>query len=218
MDKRVFLYCPIAGRMRALQSQGTDMKSIMRAVLVAAIITGVCAPPLSATTLLAKSDRDMAKEADMIVVGRCIKTRSEWVGKVLVTVATMDVSETLKGSAKKTIEIVLPGGIDTKRKVPVAMTYAGAPTLTPNEQVFLFLTRDAELDNAMTITGFSQGKYNVVVNPKGKNIVTRNVSDARFIGGQGITEGSRDSRTLNQFKSEVQGYLKNPGRNMEKSK
>jgi hypothetical protein len=210
--------CPIAGYEQASFMQGISMKQIMQAALVVAAFS-IGAPSASATTLMAKSDRDMSKEADMIVVGRCIKTRSEWVDKVLVTVATMNVTETLKGDTQKTIEVVLPGGIDTKRKVPVAMTYAGAPTLTPNEQVFLFLTRDAALDNAMTITGFSQGKYNVVADPQGKSIVTRNVSDARFIGGQGMSEGSRERRTLNQFKAEVQGYLKNSGTNtMEKSK
>jgi hypothetical protein len=193
------------------------MKKLMRAALIAAVV-GVCAPTVSATTVVAKTDREMTKESDMIVLGRCVKTRSEWVDKVLVTVATVDVTETLKGGAAKTIEVVLPGGIDTKRKVPVAMTYAGAPTLIPDEQVLLFLTRDAALDNAMTISGFSQGKYNVVADPKGKSLVTRNMADARLIGGQGITEGSRERRSLSQFKSEVQSYLNNVGRDMEKKK
>jgi hypothetical protein len=193
------------------------MKKLMRAALIAAVV-GVCAPTISATTVVAKTDREMTKESDMIVLGRCVKTRSEWVDKVLVTVATVDVTETLKGGSTKTIEVVLPGGIDTKRKVPVAMTYAGAPTLIPDEQVLLFLTRDAALDNSMTISGFSQGKYNVVADPKGKSLVTRNMADARFIGGQGITEGSRERRTLSQFKSEVNSYLNNVGRDMEKKK
>jgi hypothetical protein len=193
------------------------MKKLMRAALIAALV-GVCAPTVSATTVVAKTDREMTKESDMIVLGRCVKTRSEWVDKVLVTIATVDVAETLKGSSAKTIEVVLPGGIDTKRKVPVAMTYAGAPTLIPDEQVLLFLTRDAALDNSMTISGFSQGKYNVVADPKGKSLVTRNMADARLIGGQGITEGSRERRTLAQFKSEVKSYLNNVGRDMEKKK
>jgi hypothetical protein len=193
------------------------MKHKMLTALTAVFI-GVAASSVSATTVQVKSDREMSQEADMIVVGRCVKTRSEWVDKVLVTVATLDVSETLKGSAKKTIEVILPGGIDTKRKVPVAMTYAGAPTLTPKENVFLFLSRDAALDNAMTITGYSQGKYNVVADPNGKSVVTRNISDIRFVGGQGLSEGSRERRTLSQFKGEVQAYLSNAGRDMEKAK
>jgi hypothetical protein len=198
-------------------AKGTCMKKLMRAVFIAAVV-GVCAPTVSATTVVAKTDREMTKESDMIVLGRCVKTRSEWVGKVLVTVATLDVTETLKGGSAKTIEVTLPGGIDTKRKVPVAMTYAGAPTLIPDEQVILFLNRDLALDNAMTISGFSQGKYNVASDPKGNNIVTRNISDARLIGGQGIAAGSRERRTLSEFKSEVQSYLNNAGRDMEKKK
>ena len=158
----------------------------------------------------------MTQEADLIVVGRCLNTRSEWMGKVLVTVATLEVTETLKGSAKKTISVVLPGGVDTKRKVPVVMTYAGAPTLRPNENVFLFLNQDAALDNALTVAGFSQGKYNVVADPTGAKLVTRNMSDIRFVGGRGMSEGSRERRTLGEFRDEIRGYISATNNDVEK--
>jgi hypothetical protein len=193
------------------------MKSMLYAVFTAATLM-VVAPSVSATTIQVKSDREMSRQSDMIVIGQCLKTRSLWIDKTLVTIATLQVQETLKGSKSKTIDVVLPGGIDHKRKVPVAMTYAGAPTLIPKEQVFLFLTRDAGLNNAMTITGFSQGKYNVITDTKGKKSVTRNAADVNFVGGSGAAGASREARSLDQFRTEIKGYLSNAGRDVEKIK
>jgi hypothetical protein len=72
------------------------------------------------------------------------------------------------------------------------------------------------LNDAMTIAGFSQGKYNVVADPNGAKVVTRNASDVRFVGGRGMSEGSRERRTLNEMREQVQAYLKNTSNDVEK--
>src|SRR5688572_22135531 len=69
---------------------------------------------------------DMTAGSEVIVQGTCTDLRSVWVGRNLVTLATVAVSEALKGSTGETITVVLPGGSDSNRKFPIAMTYPGA--------------------------------------------------------------------------------------------
>src|SRR5688572_29011312 len=88
---------------------------------------------------------DMIDQSDLIAIGSCVDTRSVWIYRTLVTLATISVAETLKGAELPTITVALPGGIDANRKFPVAMTYPGAPRITAGEDVFLFLTADAEI-------------------------------------------------------------------------
>src|ERR1043165_6314329 len=96
--------------------------------------------PIPDTTLaLALSLEDMVNQSDVIAIGSCVETKSVWVDRTLVTLATFSVTESLKGNATSTITVELPGGIDANRAVPIAMTYPGAPNLTPGENAFLFL-------------------------------------------------------------------------------
>src|SRR3954447_23454044 len=82
---------------------------------------------------------DMVKQSDAIVIGNCTETKSVWIDRNLVTLATVSVTESLKGEAS-TLTVALPGGVDANRKIPVAMTYPGAPQMRPGEDVFLFLS------------------------------------------------------------------------------
>src|ERR1051325_7375943 len=95
----------------------------------------------AAGTATGLSDRDLALQSELIVTGRCVDTRTAWIenGRVLVTLATISVDEVIKGNNTPTVTVVLPGGADANRRIPVAMTYAGAPTIAPQEAVFLFL-------------------------------------------------------------------------------
>src|SRR5687767_6125034 len=84
--------------------------------------------------------QEMVSQSDLIAIGSCVETKSVWVDRSLVTLATINVAETLKGAELGTVTVALPGGVDANRKFPVAMTYPGAPQITPGENVFLFLT------------------------------------------------------------------------------
>src|SRR5215510_13414455 len=102
--------------------------------------------PIPDTSLaVALSVQDMVNQSDVIAIGNCVETKSVWVDRSLVTLATVSVSESLKGSETSTITVALPGGVDANRSIPVAMTYPGAPQMQPGENVFLFLTASTDV-------------------------------------------------------------------------
>jgi hypothetical protein len=147
--------------------------------------------------------RQMVKESSSIVIGQCAETRSKWVGRSLVTEATISVEEALKGDAaagtQMTVE--LPGGIDPNRKV--AMTIAGAPHISPGEKVFLFLFRPDDGANSYSVMGFAQGKYSVGQTKDGEEVVTRDMSSGPLQKGVGLTRGNHQAIPLSKFKEWV---------------
>lgn len=172
-------------------------------VVFAVLVSGVAA----ASTYTVLSERAMTRQADAIVLGRVVDTRSKWIGKTLVTLVDVKVDETLKGPSKGMVEVVVPGGIDANRRVPVAMTYPGAPRLLPDERVALFLESTPVKAGAMMVSGYAQGKYSIVSDGSGRSVVTRNPSVAGGVGSAALREGSTERRTLQEFRRQIQGYL-----------
>lgn len=164
--------------------------------------------PVADTTLaLALSVADMTDQADVIAIGNCVDTRSMWVDKSLVTLVTVAVGEALKGIPGDTLTVVVPGGIDTNRKIPVAMTYPGAPRLTPGETVFLFLNADSEVGGGYNVTGFSQGKFSIVEGADGQPMVTRDLTKVALKDSDGVRRGSANMTPLASMKAQVKGRL-----------
>ena len=175
----------------------------------------VNAPPDDAlgtpdTTLaVALSLEDMVNQSDVIAIGSVQDTRSVWVDRSLVTMATVSLSETIKGTESGSLTVVLPGGIDANRKIPIAMSYPGAPRLTPCENVFLFLTADTELANSYAVAGFSQGKFSIVNDEDGVPVVSRDLTNLKLQGNNGVRRGGANVTPLDSFKEHVKGYLRN---------
>src|SRR5688572_9226009 len=119
----------------------------------------VASPPTSSGT--DASTAGLVGPSDVIVTGTCTNLESIWIndGRNLVTLATINVSDVLKGSVGSTITVVLPGGTDANRRIPVAMSYPGAPTIGSDEEVFLFLTQEDQVADAYAVVGFAQGKF-----------------------------------------------------------
>ena len=146
---------------------------------------------------------DMIDRSDLIAIGSCVDTKSVWMNRTLVTLATVSVAETLKGAEPRTIVVALPGGIDANRKFPVAVTYPGAPRMTPGEDVFLFLTADSEPGGSYSVTGFSQGKFSIVKDADGEPFVTRDLRRTNFKDNNGVRRGSADMTPLSTLKAQV---------------
>jgi hypothetical protein len=163
--------------------------------------------PAGATTARQLTNAELAVTADIIAIGRCTGVRSEWEGRSLVTVATVEVQETLKGSARKRISVVLPGGVDARRRIPVAMTWPGAPTLAVGEEALLFLVSDRSTSRGPIISGFSQGKFSIGRDAAGRRFVTRDLTGVTLQNGAGVTRGTRSRQPLDQFKAEIAGHL-----------
>lgn len=179
------------------------MKFVPRA-LVSALLLAVGASA-SATTLKPVTEATLTEDADAIVVGTVAASRAEWIGSTLVTSVTVKVDETLKGDNARRIEVLLPGGIDARRAVPVAVRYPGAPTLVQGENVVLFLNSTALKRDAHVISGFSQGKYTLSGSAGGAKSVQRAATGDR-------SDGVSDRRTLDEFRLQLQDHLAKPAR------
>jgi hypothetical protein len=173
--------------------------------LIAALPLG--SRPAEATTVSAMSNRALAETADVIVAGRCTSVRSVWEGRTLVTLATIDVTESLKGGQRRTVTVTLPGGIDARRRFPVSMTYAGAPQIAIGEEVFLFLGRGGISPDALSVLGFSQGKFSIVSDETGERVVSRNLSSITLAAPAGTHRGTATRVPLARFRDEIRGYL-----------
>jgi hypothetical protein len=150
------------------------------------------------------SNRDLTLQSDLIVIGQAVDTRVFWAnaGRNLFTLVTIATSETLKGDASATITVALPGGVDANRKIPIAMTYPGAPRIAPEEEVFLFLSRaDDEVTGAYAVTGFAQGKFSIETAGAGPGGGFRALAADKVVsvGGARVP--------LSTFKAEISGYL-----------
>jgi hypothetical protein len=170
------------------------------------------APPADAlqatdsTLAMALTVEEMVQQSDVIAIGNCLDIRSVWMDRNLVTLATVAVSESLKGAPGETLTVVLPGGVDANRKIPVAMTYPGAPRLTPGENAFLFLTSDSEV-GGYTVAGFAQGKFSIINDEDGEPVVSRDLRQMSLQGNNGVRRGGSNLIPLKNLKEQVKGYL-----------
>jgi hypothetical protein len=159
------------------------------------------------TLALALSIGDMTDQADVIAIGNCVETRSMWVDRSLVTLVTVAVGESLKGDPGETLTVVIPGGVDANRRIPIAMTYPGAPRLTPGENVFLFLNADSDVGGGYNITGFSQGKFSIVEGDDGQPSVSRDLTQVSLKDNNGVRRGIANLTPLSSLKAQVKGHL-----------
>jgi hypothetical protein len=163
--------------------------------------------PSSTSVAMDLSIEAMTGQSDMIALGSCVEARSEWVDRRLVTLARISVREVLKGENSSEITVVLPGGVDANRKFPVAMTYPGAPRISPDENVFLFLTQDDEVGGGYTLTGFSQGKFSIIKDENGQEVVSRDLTHTALKGKAGTRRGTVSQTPLSGLKEQVMRQL-----------
>jgi hypothetical protein len=160
------------------------LRSTARAVL-SLLVAAAAVPAVWATTAVERTESDMVQESALIVTGHCTHQRSQWVGRALVTLATIQVTEALKGEPGSTVTVVLPGGADSNRKIPVAMSYPAAPQIYQQEDVLLFLVPEDLVAGGYAIAGFSQGKFTLAENAQGKRVATQDLSALNLQGRSG---------------------------------
>jgi hypothetical protein len=150
----------------------------------------------------------LTQGAAMIVVGECTGTKSQWVERRLYTLATVTVTESLKGAAPEKVTIAIPGGIDSNRRIPIAMTYAGAPRFSPGEGVVVFLDdTQSEIPDSYSVMGFTQGKFSINKASDGEPVVMHDMTKATVQNGPGAIRGNLQSVRLSEFKELVRSYL-----------
>jgi hypothetical protein len=93
----------------------------------------------SATTFVVPKDDVLIRKAEAIVQGTVVSSYTrEAASKIIETVTTISVVETLKGNVGDSIDVVEPGGIYEKRGTFVE----SSPQFTPGESVVLLLSRN----------------------------------------------------------------------------
>jgi len=164
---------------------------VIAAALAACALT---AAPAGATTLLHLDDDQLIDRSSHVVTGTCDAVRAEWRGGTLVRLATIRIDGVLKGEAVSEVTVVVPGGLDLDREVPVAVIVPGTPTLARGERVLLFLEpaafgagfgkRATALGAApeLAVTGFSQGKFSIFEGAGGKAMVRRDLAGVALLG------------------------------------
>lgn len=181
----------------------------MRKAAVAALwllVLALAAPALWATTVVALSQPEMIQEADLILTGRCTRLESQWVDRQLMTLATVSVSEALKGQPGAEVTVVVPGGVDLNRKIPISQTFAGAPKMFVGEEVLLFLTENGRVAGGWSVVGFSQGKYTMTDSSQGK-AASQDLSGLDLRGRAGTSRGSARSVDLKDLRQQVKQSL-----------
>jgi hypothetical protein len=169
-------------------------KCYARCRLLLILLTALCALPARATTQEVRTGADLVRASEAIVVGRCAAVSTEWRDRALVTRYTITVDDSLKGEVGSELTLYLPGGVDNDRKIPIAVTVPGAPTLFAREEVLLFL-RDVPEAGGYSLLSLAQGKHTV----------------HRDAGGEGWlsfeTAGSVARRSLESIKAEIRAFV-----------
>jgi hypothetical protein len=111
-------------------------------------------------------------------------------GTKILTRTRISVEDTYKGTSGRSIDVVQLGGVVGH----VRMTVHGALTWAPGEEVLLFL--EPHQGGNWRVTGFFQGKYNVVRDRNGRPFIENapgggsGLVGAPSAGGQSRTSGT----------------------------
>lgn len=184
------------------------MKPALRRILCA-LLLGLCSAELEATTYTKiLTHKELTSEAGTIVIGRCTDIKSEWRDRRLYTVATVTIDETLKGKDAGTVRVLIPGGTDLNRKVPVTMAVEGAPNMSINEDMLLFLGQTPVRANEYYIVGLAQGKFTIHQESPKAGAPASGVMAGKTPATTGQEVSKRvDGASLAQFRKEIMGYL-----------
>jgi len=133
----------------------------------------------SGTVILALTLEDLARQADIIVLGKCESIYSEWGSerKDIFTYVTVIPEQCLKGNECPPELLIrqLGGRVDN-----IGLNVPGTPQFHLNERVLLFLKMTSP--SQYHVVGLSQGKYGVFTNAKdGKSYVKRDLSNITLV-------------------------------------
>lgn len=157
--------------------------------------------PASASTFVAMTAEELIAEADAVVQGTVIQLESRWDknGRIIVTEATVQVSEAIVGSAPSQIVVKTPGGEVANYR----MEALGFPQLAKGEEVILFLKADQNIQ-VSRIVGHQQGHFEVVKRLDGVSLAVPRIEDGvSFLTPSGKAIPAPRSRELTTFKGRV---------------
>jgi hypothetical protein len=177
----------------------------MRVLFVSLTLAlGLCAAP-SATVLLPAEFREIVSGSQVIVHGRVIDVRSDWVdgGTRIESAVTIESATFFRGAPVATVTFRTPGGeVGPYRNVMV-----GAPVFRVGDEAVWFLKAHG---TALHIFGLNQGLFRVRIDARtGRRLVIRQPLISRGAAAERITRGDTTRRplTLDAFGAEVRAAL-----------
>jgi hypothetical protein len=165
----------------------------------------LCFDHASATVVHPTDFSTIVAESGVIVHGRVVSVRAGLVGRprVIETVVTVAVIESLKGDVADTVSFRVPNGqVGRYRRVLV-----GAPEFTEGDEVVVFLKGRAP---AMpTVFGLSQGLYRVTRDTAARAMV---MPPRMTLGAERVVRGdlARGPIPIEAFAREVRALLGRP--------
>ena len=157
------------------------MKSHTVILAMSLLMLCLAASLSEATQVLQRSPQQLGQQSSLVVRGKVTGVRSYWNDKhtKIFTEAALSVDQSYKGAPPATVRILQLGGVVDNVKV----TVAGALQWRPDEEVVLFLEPYA--NGAYQVSGFSQGKFNVVRDPRTKQpyIERPSLDGVELVGG-----------------------------------
>ncbi|MFQ5511712.1 MAG: hypothetical protein ACE5EO_07685 [Candidatus Krumholzibacteriia bacterium] len=138
------------------------MKSTIRILVLALMTVSVGTQSSLATQVLYRSPEDLGQQSSLVVQGKVTGVRSFWNDKhtKIFTETEIAVDQSYKGDRPPAIRILQLGGVVDNVKV----TVAGALQWRTNEEVLLFL--EPYTTGTFQVSGFSQGKFEIVRDPR----------------------------------------------------
>lgn len=135
-----------------------------RIFIAAMLLSFTFLSPLSATTVVRKSLRQLIRASKTIVYGTCSHVETQTQGKFVFNVYTILVHQVLKG--EDSLEEIKFRQIKSMGGAPVGRI-AALPRFKPGEEFFLFLSEPGRSGYPLVV-GAYQGKFLIHTDPKTK--------------------------------------------------
>jgi hypothetical protein len=164
-------------------------------VLASFLTAIILASPARATLVKAVTFDDKVEHADAILLGRCTETRTAWDDqhRWILTYATFQVEQSVKGAPVREITVVTPGG-------SIGGLHQSSVGITPfdkGDERVLFV-RNTRV--GPTVLYFDQGTYDVSNDARGQRVVTPVMSESVRMDSQtGTIVPVEQPRTLRDF-------------------
>jgi hypothetical protein len=136
----------------------------------------LCSLQMFATTVVSRSVEELAARSSNVVVGKAIRTWSQWNADhtVIFTYSEFSVDRSLKGQAGKTVVVKQLGGSADG----ITQKVAGLRHLQTGEQAVLFLHPSDQRDGTLAVTSLMQGHFRVSKSAAGDMLVSNGVNGA----------------------------------------
>lgn len=85
------------------------------------------------------ADHPAPELATAVVVGTVTSSRCLWIEGRLMTLAEVSVEERLEGTTPDEIGVLIAGGVDMSRRIPIAAVVPGQPRLDVGQRTRLYL-------------------------------------------------------------------------------